>query len=458
METHQEKNATTDASTISIQQVATQPTPFQIGARLLEVGVHLFVHTLRFAGKLLWKRLSRNNISRKALLGQAAADLCNSLGATFIKIGQILSTRRDLLSPEVIAPLIKLQDDIAPIPFRFVPPIVLTQFGRPLTAIFQEFEERPISSASIASVYRARLLDGRVVAVKVRRPEIVTRVACDLFIMRVMARLMGRLKVFTLIPMLEMINEVGQYIERQVDLRIEASNNRRFRAQFAHEPLIQFPVLIEEYCTDAIIVMDFIEDLVRIDQLQWAETEYQQSLIIGLRALYQMIFVDGFVHCDLHPGNMYFCPGGRVIMLDTGFVAELNRQNRFQFTDFFLGIATNDGKKCARILYETAFSRTEPFDHDRFEQATVEIIAKSSGSQARTFQVAPFVAQIFDVQRRFGLRGSTNFTMAILSLLVFEGIAKQLYPHLDFQKEAKPFLYEVIFEKQAEIMARNREV
>ncbi len=422
--------------------------------RLLELLAHLCFHTIRFAIRLLWSKLSRKRYSWKALLGQFLAELCESLGATFIKIGQILSTRCDLLPPDVTMPLTRLQDRVKPFAFRYVPVIIQTQLSRSLRESFAEFEEQSISSASIASVYRARLYSGQQVAVKIRRPDIVHKVCNDLRIMRFVARVLARLPAMELIPVVDMVDELGQCIEQQLDLRIEAQNTLHLRECFAQEPRIRMPILIDEYCTEAILIMEFIDGLVRIDKLNWEEAEYQKSLIIGLRALYHMIFVDGCIHCDLHPGNLYFLKGGNVVILDAGFVAKMGHEQRYQFAEFFLGIATNGGKNCARIIYETASYKSATFDKEGFEQAVIELINRNAGSKAAVFQVAPFVAQLFDIQRRFGLRSSTSFTMAILSLLVFEGIAKQLYPQLDFQVEARPILLQVMLQKNAEYSTR----
>ncbi|EFH88433.1 ABC1 kinase family protein [Ktedonobacter racemifer] len=422
--------------------------PLKIGFRLGELLAHTGFHVTRFGALLLWNTLGKQRSSSQALLGRSIAELCASLGATFIKIGQILSTRHDLFPQEIIAPLAKLQDRVKPFAFRHVQAAFLAEFGRSISEMFAEFEEQPIASASIASVYRARLHSGQWVAVKVRRPGIVQKVEKDLWLMRFMARGLSRIPALRLVPVIEMVNELGTSIEQQLDLRIEAHNTRHFREQFAHNPQVLFPVLIEKYCSQAILVMEFIDGLVRIDQLHWEEAEYQESLITGLRVLYHMIFLDGFIHCDLHPGNLYLRKRGQVVILDTGFIAKMEPTDRYQFAEFFLGIATNAGKKCAHIIYETALSKPATFDREGFEREVMALIERSTGSKADTFQVAPFAAQIFDIERRFGLRGSINFTMAILSLLVFEGIAKQLYPFLDFQAEAKPFLFQALAQRQ----------
>ncbi len=417
---------------------------WQICFRLIEVTGNILFHACRLGVRLLLLRTGKRQTSRQALIGETLAELCDSLGATFIKIGQILSTRCDLLPLELVKPLVRLQDCTRPFAFRSVPTLIKAEFGRSLPDIFAMFEEHPVSSASVASVYRARLHNGRSVAVKIRRPGITRKVRNDLRIMRLIAHGLARLPAMRLVPVVDMINELGTLIEQQLDFRLEAMNNTQFQAHFAQTPLIQIPELIEEYCSEAVLTMEFIEGLTRIDSLDGEETEYQEALLTALKALYAMIFLNGFIHCDMHPGNLYFFKGGRVVLLDMGFVATLAHDDRYLFGRFFFDIATNSGRDCARILYETSSYQSPAFNRAAFDQAIIDLIRRSSGSKAADFQVATFASQLFDIQRRFGLRGSNNFTMAILSLLVFEGIAKQVYPHLDFQSEARPFLLKAL--------------
>jgi ubiquinone biosynthesis protein len=403
----------------------------------------LGVAAARFAGRLAWSWAMRSPRPPQELLGLSLVELCESLGATYIKIGQLLSTRSDIIPPTVLAQLERLQDRVAPFDSRRVPGILAAQLGHPPAQVFASIEPQPISSASVASVYRATLHSDQTVAVKIRRPEIVGMVHSDLRLMRWGARLLVRLPPLRAVPMVEVIEELGQSIEQQLDFRREAENNRRFRAYFAHDPHIRIPALVEEYCTDAILVMEYMPNLLRINQLHQQGIDYHTSVVTGLKALYQMIFLDGFIHCDLHPGNMYFQAGGDVTLLDMGFVKEFSAKERLLFAKFFFGIVLNKGKECAQIIHETALSVSAAFDYQVFERAVGALIARSTGARAAEFQVASFAMQLFDIQRRCGLRASPNFVMAILALLVFEGIVKSYDADLDFQGEALPFLLRV---------------
>jgi ubiquinone biosynthesis protein len=198
------------------------------------------------------------------------------------------------------------------------------------------------------------------------------------------------------------------------------------------------PALVEELCGTSILTMEFI-DALHLPQVQ-DESRAREALVVALRALYRMIFVEGLIHCDLHQGNLHLLADGRAVIIDFGFIAELERADRVKFAEFFYSMAANSGVRCAQIILETASFFPSDFDYEAFEAKIVSLVNRVAGMKANEFQVTDFVVGLFDIQRRFRIRGTTAFTMAILSLLVFEGIAKRLYADLDFQQEAIPFI------------------
>lgn len=414
-------------------------------ARALAVGWVVLWALLWLAAQVGWDALARRGRGWRPLFGQAIARLCERLGVTFIKLGQLLSTRYDLFPPELLRPLERLQDQVPAFPARAVPAILLAELGVPPDTIFAEFAAQPVSSASVACVYRAVLRTGEVVAVKIRRPGVVRVVQADLAIMAGLGGLVGRLPPLRHVAISEVLAEFGGCIRQQIDFRQEAAHNRRFRQAFAGNTLVRIPALVDAHCTEALLVMEFLPDLTRADALARQGVDFRAAILSALRALYQMIFVDGFIHCDLHPGNMYFHDQGRVTLLDMGFVKELTHEERFLFAKFFFGIAANLGPQCAEILHDTAIAVSPAFSYQAFEVAVSDLICRTSGVPAHDFQVAGFAVNLFELQRRFGLRGTPNFVMPILSLLVLEGMIKTYYADLDFQREAQPFLVRALF-------------
>ena len=408
-----------------------------IGRAVLVVS-YIILGTLRLGFRLASNRFARRGESGASIIGRTLAEVFEALGPTYIKLGQILSTRRDLLSEPVIRHLERLQDRLPAIPFRLVPPLFRREFGIDLAEAFTAFERSPIASASIASVYRGRLPDGRVVAVKIRRPGIERRIAADLRLLRAATGLCGLLPWFRLLPLRPAVNEFGTCLVRQLDFRLEAAANRRLGAALAWEQGVIVPELVEELCSSSILTMEFIEGL----QLpaEPSRRRARQALLAGLHALYRMIFVEGLIHCDMHQGNLHFLPDGRAALVDFGFMAEFARADRLKFAEFFYTMATNDGVRCAQITLETAASYPPDLAYDAFEADVIALVNRAAGARAREFQVADFVLSLFDLQRRYRVLGTTAFTMAIVSLLVFEGIAKDTYADLDFQREAYPFI------------------
>ena len=374
------------------------------------------------------------------LLGESLASLCEALGPTAIKVGQILSSRPDLLPSGVGAPLLRLQEQIAPFDSGGIPEMIEAAFARPFDELFDSFDLTPVASASIAQVHRARLKDGRDVAVKIRRPGISRVVQNDIRIVNFIASMLSKLPGMRTVPLPELVSDIQTPIEQQLDFHLEAANNRRFRQAFNLVEHIRIPALVENLCTENVLTMEFLDRLQRTDSAGFSTPERKTAALAGLRALYKMIFIDGFIHADMHPGNVFIRECGEFVMLDTGLVAMLDEADQRDFVDFFFGLVNNESRVCARIVYENASYRASNCDVEGFEAAMAELIGRHSALKSHEFEVALFVYQLIELQRRFKIRGSTKFMMTILSMVVFDGICKQLYPDCDFQNESRAFL------------------
>lgn len=394
----------------------------------------------RLALACLVRLARRSGPSYPELCGVCAADLCETLGPTFIKLGQILSARPDLIPAGIAGPLARLQDQVRPFESRLVPRIIEEAYGRPLGEVFSSFDLVPVSAASVAQVHRARLLDGRLVAVKIRRPGVVRTVEDDLRIIGFFARNLSRLPFMRVMPLNALVEDIGTPIRQQLDFAAEAENNARFRRHFGGAERVKFPELVEPLCADGIIVMEFLERLQKVNSTHLSAAEHKSAALAGLHALYKMIFIDGFIHADMHPGNVFVREWGEFVILDTGLVARLSASEQQDFVNFFFGLVNNKGRECARIVYDNASYHARGCDRAAFEEAMVELVAEHSALKSRDFEVARFVYQLVALQRRFGICGSTKFMMTILSMVVFDGICKQLYPECDFQGEARGYL------------------
>jgi ubiquinone biosynthesis protein len=374
---------------------------------------------------------------RAAIVGRTLADLLTRLGPTYVKLGQLLGGRRDLLGDEMVEALVSLRDDLPPLNPVVARRIVTREIGAPIEMVFSEFANEPSASGSIASVYRARLRDGRPVAVKVLRPDAATRIRRDLELLRRGARWLERLPRLRALPLTAAIDELGACLLRQTDFVQEAAANRHLRAGLAEMSDVLLPSLVDERCTHHILVMDFVEAFAAPAVRRGEDVVAVRA---ALRALYWMIFVDGVVHCDMHEGNVRCLPGGHVALVDFGFVARLAPDTRLAFAEFFFAMAAGDGPWCADIALRLAETYPNDLDERVFTAEIATIVTAATGRSIAEFNVARFVGDLFATQRRHGVRSTPAFVMAIVSLLVLEGLAKAIDSRVDFQREAMPFI------------------
>jgi ubiquinone biosynthesis protein len=380
---------------------------------------------------------------RRRWLGRVVVDLFRELGATFIKVGQIMSTRPDLIPEYVSTALAELQDGVGPFSFDEVVRTVESDLGRPLGSAFAEFAPVPLASASVSQVHKARLPDGRVVAVKVRRPNVVQLCTFDLAVMRIGARFINLVpSVSTLAPVAS-VEEFGRAIFAQLDFRIEARNNRRFRDNFRALPAVVFPEVIEALSTERILTMTYIAGA-KILSTPATRSDPKKVARLGLQTLLKMIFEDGFVHADLHPGNILITPDDKLALLDLGLVGELDEPHRRAFARFFAAWAQRDGDAMARIMYQmSANADAGQGDDDeafeRYRAAIIEFVGRYWGQRLGEVQVGKVLLDMFDILRRHRVRVNPSFTIVNIAIAVTEGIGKQLDPELDLMSEALPY-------------------
>lgn len=377
-------------------------------------------------------------------LGRACVDAATRLGATFIKVGQIASTRADLLPAGLVRELATLRDQVPPFPFAEVRAIVEHEFGRPLEALYDGFEPEPVAAASVAQVHRARWrANGELVAVKVRRPDILEKVRLDrsilLFLGRTLERLVPSVRLMSLA---EALRTFCDAVEEQSHLSNEVAHNQRFTANFADDPDIHFPRLQVDGCSDAVITMEYI-DGVHEDRLDASGVDVKQIVATGMRCVCRMIFLHGFVHADLHPGNLRFLPPGRLVLLDLGLVGRLDDADRRVFAELILALASGDGVTVARLFHEHA-PHTATADYPTYEAEIVKFVDNIRAQGLANLQVTGEIARIFDILRRHGIQARSHMTMVNLAMMTAEGLGKRLAPELSLTDEALPYVMEAL--------------
>jgi ubiquinone biosynthesis protein len=377
-------------------------------------------------------------------LGRAQVALATYLGATFIKVGQIASTRGDLLPPELVDELAQLRDQVPPFPFDAVRGVVERSLGRPLDAIFERFEPEPVAAASVAQVHRATLRgSGAVAAVKVRRPDVAEKVALDRSILIAAARFAERVvPSLRLASVAEAVATFCDAVEHQLHLRNEADHNRRFRANFRDEPELHFPALFEEACSDEVLTMEFV-DALREEELLAAGVDVRHVVAVGMRCVCRMIFSHGFVHADLHPGNLRFERDGRIVLFDLGLVGTLDERDRLTNARLLFAFATGDGPTVARLFFDNAPHTNTP-DYAVYEREISEFVERLRVLGLGNVQLALEIGRIFDILRRHRIQARSHMTMVNLALATAEGLGKRLAPDLSLADEALPYLAEAL--------------
>ena len=359
-------------------------------------------------------------------------------------MGQIASTRGDLLPLELVEELATLRDQVPAFPFEAARGVIERSLGRPLEAIFASFEPVPVAAASVAQVHRATLAQGgAVVAVKVRRPDIAEKVALDRSILLATARLAERLvPSLRLVSLAEAVATFCDAVAHQIDLRHEAAHNRRFRQNFREERELHFPALHEDACSDEVLTMEFVDALDE-EQLFSHGVDVQRVVMTGMRCVCRMIFSHGFVHADLHPGNMRFEPDGRIVLFDLGLVGELADEDRMTNARLLFAFATGDGKTVARLFYESS-PHTATQDYDAYEREICEFVERLRVQGLGNVQLALEIGRIFDILRRHHIQARAHMTMVNLALATAEGLGKRLAPDLSLATEAIPYLAEAL--------------
>ncbi len=410
--------------------------PLRLGLRLLGI---LWLALLTWLAYLGW-RLRSPRADRAELRGRALARLFERLGATFVKFGQILSTRPDLLNPATTTALAKLQDDVAPAPFAELEPLLRAELGAAGSRLV--VEPTPLAAASVAQVHRA-LLDGATpVAVKLQRPKARAQIERDLALLGLGARLLDKLPTMHLLSLPGAVREFGVALHAQLDFRAEARNNRRFAENFAAVPGVRVPALHAELCTERVLVMEFIEG-VKATEPEKVDGDRAELARRGGAAILKMVFTDAFVHADLHPGNILLTRGGDFVLIDLGLVAEFPPDLVRPWVETFVALAAQRGEDAARLFYIHA-PTVATRDYGSFERDVCAQLQNLYGKSIGEVEVGQAVSGMMNVLRRHRVQINPVFTVAHLAMLVAEGLGKQLDPTLDMMTIAGPYLGEAL--------------
>ncbi|MBC9072425.1 ubiquinone biosynthesis regulatory protein kinase UbiB [Thauera sp. CAU 1555] len=365
-----------------------------------------------------------------------------SLGPIFVKFGQMLSTRRDLLPPDLADELALLQDRVPPFPTAQAIAVLEDFYGKPVDEVFHDFNRTPVASASVAQVHFAHLPDGTEVAVKVLRPGIERVIAHDLALMEAAAILLEKVwpEGRRLKPR-EVVGEFAKYLADELDLMREAANCSQLRRNFTGSKLLIVPEVYWDWCGKSVMVMERMHG-VPISQtaaLRAQGTDLSRLSRAGVEIFFTQVFRDGFFHADMHPGNIFVHADGRYIALDFGIMGTLTDVDKNYLATNFLAFFKRDYKRVAQAHIDAGWvpAKTRV---DEFESAIRAVCEPIFDKPLKDISFGKTLLRLFQTARRFEMEVQPQLVMLQKTLLNIEGLGRQLDPELDLWKTAKPFL------------------
>ena len=379
------------------------------------------------------------------------------LGPTFVKLGQMLSTREDLLPPTWTTELAQLHSHVAPVPFDDLLPQVEQALGRSPFEVFSNLEREPYAAASIAQVHRAKLASGTPVILKIRRPGIEAKIDADLRILEHLAHLVEReIPEVRRYRPVQVVGQLRGSLERELDLAVEARNTERFARNFADDLDILVPRVYWEWTSSAMNVQEHIEGIRGIDlaAIDNAGLDRKALAARGADAVLKMILVDGFFHADPHPGNVMYLPGNRIALIDFGMVGRLSPVRRRQIVDLLAGLARHDEETMLEVLLDW---RGDHFvDEARLATDLGEFAFDYADMQLKDLKIGVLLRRVSAILREHSIVLPADLTLMFKALISLEGLGRHYDPEFRLIERAKPFLDSAMRERYQPAEAARR--
>jgi len=374
--------------------------------------------------------------------GERLALALQALGPAFIKLGQALAVRSDLVGDEISADLSGLQDRLPPFSGAVARATIEAELDRPLNQVFDTFDDEPVAAASIAQVHRAVTADGADVAVKVLRPEIEAAFGRDLDLMLWLAELAERLRPeFRRLKPVEVVHTVAKSVEIEMDLRFEAAAADELRANLADETSFRVPTVDWTRTARRVLTTGWVSGTRINDREALVEAGHDLASIVAnmAKVLFLQVFRDGFFHADMHPGNLFIDADGAVNAVDFGIMGRLDKKTRQYLAEMLLGFLTGDYRRVAEVHVKAGYV---PADQsvDAFAQAARSIAEPILGLAANDISLARLLAQLFRITEKFKMETQPQLLLLQKTMLVAEGVGRQLYPEVNMWDLARPLI------------------
>jgi ubiquinone biosynthesis protein len=389
-----------------------------------------------------WRaRYGPNDMQSLLTRGERARKVLEELGPTFVKMGQMLSVRRDLVPEDIRLELAKLQDQSSPFPFSQAQSIIEDELGRPIAEIFRWFDPEPLAAASIGQVHRALLQNGDEVVVKVQRPGIDKVITVDLEILHAIAQIAEKRTAWGKhYRVVELVEEFRNTLLKEMDYVKEGENAEVFLKNFAKNDKIYIPRVYWEYSSLKVHTMEYVAGikLGETNRLKQAGLNLKQIVQDLAKAIFHQIFIDGFFHADPHPGNISVLPGERIVLMDFGMAGRLTPENQRQLVNLIMGLVNRNSKQILRAMLEMGVVNRE-VDLDSLYWDIDRLRKRYYDTPLSQVKLGQAIREILDLAFLYRIRIPTEHILVAKALIVLEGIIEELAPDLSIVDVAEPF-------------------
>jgi ubiquinone biosynthesis protein len=435
----------------------------EIASVFIRHGLGEFVQRIGIAGVLerAGQILHRNPVAEQVTLdpAQRMRMALEELGPTFVKLGQVMATRVDLFPPRWIAEFEKLHADVPAVPFEELIPELTRSLGRSPFEVFRDIETHAQGAASIAQVHRAKLQDGTPIVLKVRRPGVREKIDADLRLLRRVSELIeSEIPEARRYHPAEVAAQFARTLEREADFATETRNIERFAKNFAGDPHIVIPRIYPEYTSDVLLVQEHVEGIPATNPPAVAAAGLDRKVLAarGVDAFLKMILLDGFFHADPHPGNVFYVPGNRIVIIDFGMVGRLSPQRRAQVIDLLGGLARMAEEPMLEVLMDWAGDAY--VDEIKLAADVNEMVFDYEGVPLKDIRVGTVIRQFAGIVREHSIVLPSDLSLMFKALITLEGLGRQYDPDFHITDHLTPLVKSALAERYQpnELMRRGR--
>ncbi|MBF0621478.1 MAG: 2-polyprenylphenol 6-hydroxylase [Magnetococcales bacterium] len=385
------------------------------------------------------------------------------LGPTFVKFGQMLSTRMDALPENIGKEMKKLQDSVPPFPIEEVRAAIQSSLGGPVESFYAEFNETPVASASIAQVHKALSLDGRVVAVKVMRPNAASVVEKDISILLSLARIVNEyVPEWKRFKVSSVVDEFAETIRKEMDFQVEAAHAQQLHKNFEDDATLWVPEVMWPQTGRQILTLEWIDGTPVSEYLRDKSNGPDPALVARnlITMFFHQVFRDGYFHADLHPGNIFVQPDGGIAIVDFGIVGQVTLQTRLWLAEMMKGFLLRDYRKVAQIHLDAGYVPSDT-DMEAFEEACRQVGEPVFGRPLKEISIARLLAQMFKVTARFQMEVQPQLLLLQKTMFTLEGVGREINPELNMWLLTEPLVREWMKEymgPKGKLKSLNRDI